>query len=102
MVERKPFANPFALTQHVLALAAVVRNIKDYLDLQLSLFPCIARCFLALYILKASLYLFERELQVYAQNRWFLPSPSADFANTGAFGHVPYLFDIELGLELQR
>ncbi len=101
MIERKSFAKPFSLTQHVVALAATLRNIADYLDLQFSYFLSLPDISSSLH-LKASLYLFDRELQLYAQNRWYLPSPLANFRNSGAFGNVPYLVDIELGLELQR
>ncbi len=102
MMQRRPFARPFALTQHVVLLSMIWRNIADHLDIQAAYFLSLPDTS-STFQLKASLYLWDRSLELYLENRWFLPGFSApDYWFTGAFGSVPYLGSLELGLQIQH
>ena len=98
VTERRVFGKPFSLTQHVVALSIIWRNIVDHLDLQAGYFLSLPGTSSNLQF-KSSLYLLNRSLQLYALNRWNFPSFSGQ---AGAFGSVPYLGTIELGVELQN
>ncbi|WGK69218.1 hypothetical protein P0082_12185 [Candidatus Haliotispira prima] len=101
LTDRNVFAAPFALTRHVLALAFTWRNIADHLDIQSSYFLALPDGSSTLQF-RANVYLLNDSLQLYCQNDWYLPAFfSSDYRYTGAFGMVPYLSSVELGLEIQ-